>query len=82
MLVKLLHNYIRLILRYRQESFSDMTNTYPAKSMPTVPSVFRTTLNAVIPSPFSIPMMLFPEKRKRTALERQIGKDSYTIHGR
>ena len=45
-------NHIRLILRYRQESLTDITSTYPAKSKPTVPSVFRTALNALIVSPF------------------------------
>jgi hypothetical protein len=49
--VRLLTNHMRLILRYRQESLTDIKTTYPAKSKPTVPSVFRTTLNALIVSP-------------------------------
>ena len=47
-------NHIRLILRYRQESLTDIINTYPAKSRPTVPTAFRTTLNALIVSPFKL----------------------------
>jgi hypothetical protein len=45
-------NHIRLSLRYRQESLTDIMNTYPAKSRPIVPTAFRTALNAPIVSPF------------------------------
>jgi hypothetical protein len=37
------NGHIVLILMYRQESFRDTRNTYPAKSKPAVPSTFRTT---------------------------------------
>jgi hypothetical protein len=47
-------NYIRLILRYRRESLTDIKKTYPAKTRPTVPSVFRSILNAFIVSPFPL----------------------------
>jgi hypothetical protein len=52
--IRLRTNYIWLILRYRQESLTDIINTYPAKSRPIVPTAFRTTLNALIVTPFKL----------------------------
>src|ERR1700730_13571512 len=42
-----------LILKYRRESLSDTTNTYPARTRLAAPSIFRTTLSVPIMPPFS-----------------------------
>lgn len=56
-------NYMRLILIYRKESLRDETTIYPASSRPAVPITFRTTLNALMLTPFELPftptLMLF-----------------------
>jgi hypothetical protein len=47
---------------YRKESLSDTTNTYPAKSNPAVPSMFRTALSALIMPSWRLVWMLLASK--------------------
>jgi hypothetical protein len=44
-------DHIARIFRYRRVSLIDVRNTYPAKSRPAVPNMFRTTLNVFIVLP-------------------------------
>ncbi len=50
---------MELIFKYRPASLTDDRNTYPAKSMPTVPSKFRTTLIAVMTFSLNMPFWHF-----------------------